>query len=104
MGASCSARPRLGITVHKWVIGYDTNKKAYRYVRFTNKGLIDESTGHWSEKTCSFVWVLENAPAGVTRTSTNRIVGKDEIHAHILAKKNDGKVQMDLTIKTTRRK
>jgi hypothetical protein len=87
-----------------WVMGYDTNKNAYRYIRFTNTGLIDESTGQWNEETRSFVWKLVNAPSGITRTSTNRIVGKDAIHAHILAEKKDDTVHMNLTIRTTRRK
>jgi hypothetical protein len=88
----------------KWVIGYDTNKEAYRYIRFTNTGQIDESIGQWNEETRSFVWKLVNAPSGITRTSTNRIVGNDAIHAHILAEKKDGTVHMDLSIRTTRQK
>ena len=87
-----------------WIMGYDTNKNAYRYIRFTNTGLIVESTGQWSEETRSFFWELVNAPSGITRTYTSRIVGSDAIHAHILAKKKDGTVQMDLTIRSTRRK
>jgi hypothetical protein len=88
----------------KWVIGYDTNKKAYRYIRFTNSGQIDESIGQWNEETRSFVWKLVMAPSGISRTSTNRIVGKDAIHAHILAENGDGEVHMDLAIRSTRRK
>ena len=88
----------------KWVIGYDADKDVYRYIRFTNAGQIDESSGHWNEETRSFVWKLVDAPSGITRTSTNRFVGKDAVHAHILGEDNDGKVQMDLTIRSTRRK
>jgi hypothetical protein len=88
----------------KWVIGYDTNKEVYRYIRFTNAGQNDESSGHWNEETRSFVWKLEDAPSGVTRTSTNRFVGKDAVHAHILGEDKDGKVHIDLTIRSTRRK
>ena len=85
-------------------MGYDTNKNAYRYIRFTNTGLIVESTGQWKEETRSFVWELVNPPTGITRTYTTRFVGKDGTHNHILAKTRDGKVHMDLTIKGTRRK
>ena len=94
----------VGSYKSNWVIGYDTNRDTYRLVRMTNTGQIDESTGQWEEETRSFVWMLENAPLGITRTSTNRIVGKDAIHAHILAEGNDGQVHVDLTIRSTRRK
>ena len=77
--------------------------KAYRYIRFTNTGLIDESIGQWSEKTRSFVYTLVNASQGITRTSTSRI-GSDALYHHVLAKGKDGKVHMDVTIKLTRRK
>lgn len=86
-----------------WVIGYDTNRRAYRYVRMTNTGQIDESTGHWNEDTRSFEWKLVNGQPGITRTSTNRIIGRDVIQAHIIAEGGDGKVHMDLTIRSTRR-
>lgn len=87
-----------------WVIGYDTNRKAYRYVRFTDAGQIDESTGQWDEDNDSLVWTLVNPPQGVTRTSTTRFVGTDGTYNHILARNRNGTVQMDLTIKGTRRK
>lgn len=85
------------------VVGYDTNKKAFRYIRFTNTGLIDDSTGQWNETNRSFVWTLVDGPEGITRTSTSRI-GTDDIHHNVLAKHKEGKVHMDLTIKSTRRK
>ena len=87
-----------------WLIGYDTPKEAYRYVRFTNAGLIDESVGQWNDDTHSFVWKVINERPGITRTSTNQIIGQDAVHAHILAKDKDGKVHQDLTIKSSRRK
>lgn len=87
-----------------WLIGYDTNKQAYRNVRFTNSGRVDESLGQWNEETRSLVWKVVNEQPGITRTSTNRFVGKDAMQAHILAEDKDGRVQQDLTIKSTRRK
>ena len=87
-----------------WVTGYDTNKKAYRSIRFTNTGLISESTGQWNERTRSLDWKVVNAPAGITSTSTGRFEGKDRTHAHILDKTRDGKIHRDLTIIGTRRK
>jgi hypothetical protein len=87
-----------------WVTGYDTNKKAYRSIRFTNTGLISESTGQWNEGTRSLDWKVVNAPAGITSTSTGRFEGKDRSHAQILDKTRDGKIHRDLTIIGTRRK
>ena len=87
-----------------WTLGYDTNKGSYRYFGFTNAGQIDESIGQWNVDTRSFVWKLDNAPAGITRTSTTRIVGRDSLHAHIVDEDLDGRVLMDLTIRSTRRK
>ena len=87
-----------------WVTSYDINKKAYRSIRFTNTGLISESTGQWNERTGSLDWKVVNAPAGITSTSTGRFEGKDRTHKHILAKTRDGRVHRDLTIKGTRRK
>ncbi len=87
-----------------WVIGYDTPKKAYRYVRFTNAGQIDESVGQWNDDTRSFVWKVVNERPGTTRTSTTRFIGKDAIQAHILSEDNTGKVVQDLTIRSSRSK
>jgi hypothetical protein len=87
-----------------WVIGYDTTKAAFRYVRFTNAGQIDDSIGQWNEETRSFAWKVVNERPGITRTSTNRIIGKDSVQAHIVAEDKAGEVQLDLTIKSTRRK
>lgn len=97
-------KSEVGNHTSKWVIGYDTYKEAYRFIRFTNTGQIDDSTGQWNEETRSFVWKLVNTPAGITRTSTTRIVGNDAVHAHILSEDSDGQVQLDLTIRSTRRK
>ena len=87
-----------------WLMGYDTNKKAFLNVRFTNAGQIDHSIGQWDDDTHSFVWKVVNERPGITRTSTHRIIGKDAMQSHVLAEDKDGKVQMDLTIKSTRRK
>lgn len=87
-----------------WLIGYDTTKQAYRYVHFNNAGQIDESFGQWNDQALSFVWHVVNERPGITRTSTNQILGNDTVQAHILAKDNAGKVYQDLTIKSSRRK
>ena len=87
-----------------WLMGYDTNKKQFRFVRFTNAGQIDETVGQWNEEGQSFVMKAITERPGVTRTATYRVVEKDAIESHILSKDQDGKVQMDLTIKSSRRK
>lgn len=40
----------------QWVRGYDTSKKAYRYVRFTSLGQIEELIGQWDEARSSITW------------------------------------------------
>ena len=88
----------------KWVIGYDTNKQAFRYVCFTSLGQVEENIGQWNEADKSFTWKGVGGPPGLTRTSTSRLIDNGVIETHILTKSQDGKVQMDLTIKSTPRK
>ena len=87
-----------------WVMGFDSNKNQYRMVRFTNGGLADETVGQWDNESNSFVMKPVNERPGITRTAKYHIVGNDAIESHILSKDQDGKVQMDLTIKSSRRK
>ncbi|MDA1051418.1 MAG: hypothetical protein O3C40_13180 [Planctomycetota bacterium] len=87
-----------------WVVGYDTNKKAFRYVLLGNNGRIDENIGQWNEAERVFDWKQVNGPPGSTRTSTTRRLDNDIVESHIVAKTPDGKTHMDLTIKATRRK
>ncbi len=86
-----------------WIAGYDPNKKAYRYIRMTNAGLIDEALGQWDEEKQAFQWNMVNERPGITRTSTSQIIGKGALNTHVVAKDKAGKVHMDLTIKATRR-
>lgn len=87
-----------------WVMGFDSNKNQYRMVRFTNGGLTDETVGQWDSESNSFVMKPVNERPGITRTAKYRIIGSDAIESHILSKDQDGKIQMDLTIKSRRRK
>ncbi|MDA1252449.1 MAG: DUF1579 family protein [Planctomycetota bacterium] len=87
-----------------WVMGYDTNKKAFRYIRIGSNGQIEENIGQWNEAERLFDWQLVNGPPGSTRTSTTRRLDNDVVESHIVAKTPDGKTHMDLTIKSTRRK
>lgn len=86
-----------------WVIGYDSNKEAYRSIRMTNTGQIDESIGQWNDDVRLFLWKIVNERPGITRTSTSRVVGKQGICTHVLAEDKEGKVHLDLTIRGTRR-
>lgn len=87
-----------------WLMGYDSFKNQYRMVRFTNAGQADETVGQWDNESNSFVMKPVSERPGITRTAKYRIIGNDAIESHILAKDQDGKVQMDLTIKSSRRK
>lgn len=87
-----------------WVMGYDTNKKAFRYVLFGSNGTIAENIGQWNEAEQVFDWKLANGPPELTRTSTTRRLDGGRVESHILTKTRDGQTQMDLTIKATPRK
>jgi hypothetical protein len=87
-----------------WVMGYDTDQQAYRYVLFGSNGRIEENAGQWNEAERVFEWQLVNGPPGFTRTSTTRRPDDGTVESHSVTKNREGKVQMDLTIKGTRRK
>lgn len=87
-----------------WVMGYDTNKKAFRYVLFGSNGRIDENIGQWNEAERVFDWKQVNLAPGLTRMSTTRRLDEDRVESHIVTKNQAGQIQMDLTIKATRRK
>ncbi len=87
-----------------WIMGYDTNKKAFRYVLFGSNGRIDENIGQWNEAEKSFAWKGVGVPDGATRTSTTRHADGGRVESHIITKTRDGQTQMDLTITGTPRK
>lgn len=94
----------VGNVQSKWVIGYDTNKQAYRYVRFTSLGQVEENIGQWNEAEKSFAWKGVGEPGGTTKTSTSRLLSDGAVESHIVTKNQDGQIQLDLTIKAARRK
>jgi hypothetical protein len=87
-----------------WVMGYDTDRNAFRYVLFINNGRMEENIGQWNEAEHLFDWQLVNGPPGVTRTSITRRLDDDTVESRSVTKNGEGNVQMDLTIKSTRRK
>ena len=87
-----------------FVTGYDTNKQAFRYVRMGANGELEENIGQWNEAARSFEWKGVGDANGLTRTATSRLIGNGAIETHILTKTQDGKVHMDLTMKSTPRK
>lgn len=87
-----------------WVMGYDTNKQAFRYVLLGSNGRIDENIGQWNEAERVFDWKQVNLAPELTRTSTTRRLDEGRVESHIVTKNQDGQVQMDLTIKATPRK
>ncbi len=94
----------VGTVQSKWVIGYDTNKQAYRYIRITSLGQVEENIGQWNGAEKSFSWKGVGEPAGTTKTSTTRLLGDGVVESHIVTKNQAGQVQLDLTIKSTPRK
>ena len=98
------ARTGVGERESLFVTGYDTNKQAFRYVRLGANGEVEENIGQWNEAARSFEWKGVGDAPGLMRTSTSRLIGNGAIETHILTKTPDGKVQMDLTIKSTPRK
>jgi hypothetical protein len=85
------------------MIGYDTNKKAYRLVRAVSNGRTNELMGEWNDDTRSIIWKAADTPKGVTSISTWRFVGNDAVQLHVVGESESG-VTLDLTIKTERRK
>lgn len=88
----------------QWVMGYDTNKKAFRYVLLGSNGRIDENIGQWNEAERVFDWKQVNLPPELTRTSTTRRLDEGRVESRIVTKNQNGQVQLDLTIKATQRK
>ena len=87
-----------------WVMGYDTNQKAFRYVLFGSNGRIEEYNGKWNELEQMFEWNQVDLPRGFTRTSLTLRLDDETVESRSVTKTGDGRVQMDLTIKSTRRK
>lgn len=87
-----------------WVVGYDTNKKTFRYVLFGSNGRIDENVGRWNEAERVFDWKQVNLPPELHRTSTTRRQDEGRVESHIVTKNQAGQIHTDLTIKATPRK
>lgn len=75
-----------------WVMGYDTNKKAFRYVLFGSNGRIDENIGQWNEAERVFDWKQVNLPPELTRTSTTRRLDEGRVESHIVTKNQAGQI------------
>jgi hypothetical protein len=86
-----------------WVMGYDTDRKAFRYILFGSNGRMEENVGRWNPTERVFEWQLVNGPPGFTRTSITRRLDDHTLESRSLTKNGEGKVQVDLTIKSTRR-
>lgn len=98
------ARTGAGEKQSFFVSGYDTNKKAFRYVRFGFNGEVEENIGQWNAAARSFEWKGVGDATGLTRTSTSHLLDNGAVETHILTKTPEGKVHMDLTIKSTPRR
>jgi len=96
-------RETVGDTHSIAMIGYDTNKKAYRLVRAVSNGSTNELIGEWDEKTRSIIWRAADLPQDVESISTWRFIGSDAVQIHVVREADSG-VTLDLTIKIERRK
>lgn len=87
-----------------WIIGYDTDKQIYRYVRFDNRGDVEEHTGLWKDDTRTFEWNLVNGDPRIKKNTVMRLIGNNTIQSHIVSEDTNGHVLLDLTIRSTRKK
>lgn len=87
-----------------WVMGYDTNRKAFRYILFGSNGRTEENIGQWDDAAGMFDWKLVNGPPGLARTSTTRPLDDGTVESRILTRTQNGRTQMDLTIRSVNRK
>lgn len=86
-----------------WIAGYDSAAKHYTFVRLTDTGRVGESIGVWDEATNSFIWTLTNKDGG-KHIATNRVVSENVIQCHMVGKDALGNVELDLTLRMSRRK
>jgi len=88
-----------------WVVGYDAQAKAYRSIRWGNDGRIVDGIGQWNAENRALELTGGlRAPNNLTVKSTWRIVSADVTESTTKATLDDGRVQLDAVIKSTRRK
>lgn len=87
-----------------WVIGYDTDKKTYRYIRFDNRGEIEENVGEWNGDTRTFKWKVVNGKPGHSKRATVYIIGDETVQSRITSRDPDGDLLLDLRIRAKRKK
>ena len=82
---------------------YDPQMKAYRAWWFNSEGNKSKSTGQWNSdsKTISYQSDLGN---GITVRNSVRFIDNDNEEWNVVIKDGDGKLYLDLNIKTKRRK
>lgn len=102
-GRFLMGQTQLGTYSSIWVMGYDTNRKAYRSVRMGSDGAIEESRGEWDDAHKVFKWQIVNGDPGITRTWETQRIDENTIETEILAKRADGTIHQDLTIHARRR-
>lgn len=90
---------KVGRIQSKWVIGYDTNKKAYYFYLFSSLGGTVENIGRWNEADESFTWKGVGEPV----TSSTRFADDGSMESHIVIK-HSGQIHLDMTILATPRK
>jgi hypothetical protein len=87
-----------------WVMGYDTDKEVYRYIRFDNRGEIEENVGEWNDDTRTFKWKVVNGKPGHSKRATVYIIGDETVQSRISSRDADGDLLLDLRIRAKRKK
>jgi hypothetical protein len=81
---------------------WDAQKKVYRYWYFDSEGLTSEATGKWDEKKRTLTWT--SLSEGVETTTVWKFVDKDTFEWDLLTKDKVGKVLLDMSGRSKRKK
>lgn len=86
----------------KLLATWDAQKKAYRYWYFDSEGLSSEATGVWDEKKRTLTWT--SPLEGGATTTVWKFVDKDTFEWVLVSKDKAGKVLLDMSGKSKRKK
>jgi hypothetical protein len=85
------------------LVTWDATKKVYRSWYFDSDGLTSESTGKWDAKARTLTWTSP-LEGGGTMTTVWKFVDDDTFTWELLAKDKKGKVLLDMSGKSKRKK
>ena len=81
---------------------WDATRKVYRFWYFDSEGLTSQATGKWDEKKQTLTWT--STFEGGTATTVWKFVDDDTFTWDLVAKDRAGKVLMDMSGKSKRKK